>query len=305
MVYTEVSEQEAARLLSEADVAALREMRPLDGGWANSNHLLILEDDSRLVLKVWDERDPDEVDRVIENTCWIAEHGVPTPVPLLLQNGRRMLVEEGRAWMLMPYIDGGWLPSDAASLHDLGRLQARLHEVPVHENIPRVYSVGYSLWQRLVDTARAADSLTPFLRRLEAEMTSLRRSIPEDLPTGVIHGDLFPDNVIGRRGEVLALLDFEEICVESLALDLAMTYVGFGWRDGSPVTESWQALLAGYQSVRRLTEAEHAALPDLHRYAVLAVAAWRYHQFVIEIPGTEHADRYKEMVDRLDKPLPF
>jgi Ser/Thr protein kinase RdoA (MazF antagonist) len=67
----------------------------------------------------------------------------------------------------------------------------------------------------------------------------------------------------------------------------------------------WDALLAGYESVRQLTSAERAALPDLHRYAVLAVAAWRYWQFVINMPGTEHANRYQEMVNRLDKPLPF
>jgi Ser/Thr protein kinase RdoA (MazF antagonist) len=84
-----------------------------------------------------------------------------------------------------------------------------------------------------------------------------------------------------------------------------MTYVGFGWEDGLPVPGLWDALLAGYQTVRSLSGAEHAALADLHRYAVLAVAAWRYWQFMVNVPGTEHANRYLEMVNRLDKSLPF
>ena len=147
--------------------------------------------------------------------------------------------------------------------------------------------------------------MTPFLHMLEEEMHILKQRIPMNLPCGIIHGDLYPDNVIGREGEVLALLDFEEICIESLAMDLVTTYVGFGWKDGLPVPELWDALLDGYQSVRPLTDAEQAALPDLHRYAILAVAAWRYWQFVIKVPGTEHTNRYQEMVDRLDKPLPF
>ena len=147
--------------------------------------------------------------------------------------------------------------------------------------------------------------MTPFLQMLEEETHLLKQRIPMGLPCGIIHGDLYPDNVIGREGEVLALLDFEDICIESFAMDLVTTYVGFGWKDGLPIPELWDALLAGYESVRPLTEVERAALPDLHRFAVLAVAAWRYWQFVIHVPGTEHTNRYVEMAERLDKPLPF
>jgi homoserine kinase type II len=305
MTYTDVTEEEAGRLLASAGTAPLRTMRSLDGGWANSNYLLTLEDDSQLVLKVWDERPPEEVEQLIVHTCWLADHGVLTPVPLQLEGGGRMLVKNGLAWMLMPYIAGGWLPSDPASMHALGKAQAHLHGVPVHDSIPTDFAIGYVLWERLIEEARKGDSMTPFLQMLEDEIPLLKQRIPADIPCGVIHGDLYPDNVIGREGEVLALLDFEEICVESLAMDLVTTFVGFGWKGGLPVPELWDALLAGYQSVRPLTEAEHAALPYLHRFSVLAVAAWRYWQFVINVPGTEHTDRYVEMVDRLDKQLPF
>ena len=93
MTYTDGSEEEATRLRTAAGVASLRKMQPLAGGWANSNYLLTLDDDSQLVLKVWNERTPDEVAQVITHTCWIADHGVPTPVPLQLRDGERMLVE--------------------------------------------------------------------------------------------------------------------------------------------------------------------------------------------------------------------
>lgn len=305
MAYTEVSSNDANELLVLAGLSGLNEIAPLDGGWANSNYILTLEDGSKVVLKVWDERPPNEVEQIIQHTCWLAEHGVLTPTPLLLDGGGRMLVKDNQAWMLMPYIDGGWLPSDSSSLYELGKAQAQLHGVPIHESIPTTFAIGYVLWEKLVKDAHENGSITPFVRLLEEEMRLLKQSIPEDLPCGIIHGDLYPDNVIGKSGEVLALLDFEEICIESFAMDLVTTYVGFGWKDGLPVPELWNALLAGYESVRPLTDAEHAALPDLHRFAVLAVAAWRYWQFVIHVPGTEHTNRYVEMMKRLDKTLPF
>ena len=92
-IYTEVSEEEATRLLAAAGQAELRKMEPLAGGWANSTYLLTLDDDSQLVLKLWHNKTPIEVERIIRNTCWLADHGVPTPIPLLLKDG-----EEDACW---------------------------------------------------------------------------------------------------------------------------------------------------------------------------------------------------------------
>ncbi|MDP7329633.1 MAG: phosphotransferase, partial [Candidatus Thalassarchaeaceae archaeon] len=124
MAYTDVSVEEASWLLASAGVAPLRKMESLSGGWANSNYLVTLNDDTQLVLKVWDERPPDEVEQIIQHTCWLAKHGVLTPTPLLLDGGVRMLIKDNLAWMLMPYIEGGWLPSDPSSLFELGKAQA-------------------------------------------------------------------------------------------------------------------------------------------------------------------------------------
>ena len=305
MAYTEVSFEEASAFVDLANIAKLTEMTSLKGGWANSNYLVTLEDDTELVLKVWDERPPDEVENIIEQSCWLEKHGIPTPNALVLKNGKRMLVKNGQAWMLMPFVSGGWLPSDPKSLYDLGRIQALLHKVPICDGLSSTFSIGYVFWQQMIDEAKKNNTTTPFLELLETEMKYLKRNIPDNLPQGIIHGDLYPDNVIGVEGEVRALLDFEEICIESLAMDLVTTYVGFGWEDGFPNSELWHSLLAGYESVRPLSDVEKAALPDLHRYSVLAVAAWRYWQFVINIPNTEHTNRYVEMVERLDKTLPF
>ena len=139
---------------------------------------------------------------------------------------------------------------------------------------------------------------------LKSESFRLKEKIG-DLPKGVIHGDLFPDNMIGTDDEVVSLLDFEEVCYGILSFDLVMTFVGCCWDNGEPIAERWDALLSGYQSVRKLSLEEISSLPDLHRLATLSIAAWRYWQFVINIPGTKHTNRYLEMINRLEKQLPF
>ncbi len=304
MAYTEVSFDEASDFIAAAGFSGLLAIEKLSGGWCNSNYALSLEDGRKLVLKIWDGRTLEEVEHLLKVTSYLSDNGVPTPPPIAFDDGGLMRIRDGLAWTLLPFVEGEWLEPAPSSLRSLGRAQALLHGVDAPDFLGGDFSMGHKLFEEMFSMADERGEWTDFLTMLKSESDSLRESIG-DLPRGVIHGDLFPDNVIGSDGEVTAMLDFEEVCHDILAFDLVMTFVGFGWEDGEPVAERWESILDGYQSVRELGDDEIAALPDLHRLATLSIAAWRYWQFVINIPGSEHADRYLEMTNRLDKGLPF
>jgi homoserine kinase type II len=280
-------------------------MTALEGGWANTNSLLTLADGSKVVLKAWNANTVDEVALVVGRHCHLDSHGIPTPVPIRLDDGSMFAEKEGVAWALMPFFEGGLLESDEESLRSLGEVQARMHQVPIRDFFPEVYTMGFEFFDGVFALAEERDAWSPFLDVLRMEEESLRQRIPTNLPRGILHGDLFPDNVIGSGGNVSAILDLEEAWIGPLVFDLAMSFVGFGWHDNSPIEERWRALVRGYESVRELSAAELSALPDMHRYATLAIAGWRYWKHNLEAPDPILADRYKEMVDRLDVPLPF
>ena len=305
MAYTEVSSNDANELLIQAGLSGLNKIEPLDGGWANSNYILTLEDGSKVVLKVWDERPPEEIDLVLQNTLWLAKHGIPTPVPLTFNDGSNLVLKNGAAWMLMPYVEGDWLSSDYDSLVALGKIQAQLHEIPSPDKIRSSLSMGFVLWKKMFNLAEQQNLNSEFIDLLKMEMDTLQGGLFDSLPQGIIHGDLFPDNVLESNGEISAVLDFEEVCTGPKAFDLVMSFVGFGWENGDPIEERWTALLQGYESIRPLSNNEKMALCDLHRYATLSIAAWRYWKFVMLMPPSENTNRYLEMVERLDKIPPF
>ena len=305
MAYTEVSSDDANELLIQAGLSGLNEIEPLDGGWANSNYILTLEDGSKVVLKVWDERPPEEIDLVLQNTLWLAKHGIPTPVPLTFNDGSNLVLKNGAAWMLMPYVEGDWLSSDYDSLVALGKIQAQLHEIPSPDKIRSSLSMGFVLWKKMFNLAEQQNLNSEFIDLLKMEMDTLQGGLFDSLPQGIIHGDLFPDNVLESNGEISAVLDFEEVCTGPKAFDLVMSFVGFGWENGDPIEERWTALLQGYESIRPLSNNEKMALCDLHRYATLSIAAWRYWKFVMLMPPSKNTNRYLEMVERLDKIPPF
>ena len=304
MAYTEVSFQDASDIIIAAGLSDLVNLEKLPGGWANSNYKLSLNDNTKRVLKIWDEQTLDEVNYLLSITTYLSDNDVPTPSPIPFSNGEFMVVKDGLAWTLLPFVEGAWLEPNYSSLHSLGRIQASLHLVIPPVNLKDKYSMGNSLFDKLFSIANERNEWSDFLHMLKSESTILKQNIGE-LPRGIIHGDLFPDNILGTNDNVTSILDFEEVCYDILAFDLVMTFVGCGWENGEPVVERWEALLEGYQSVRMLSHEEMDSLSDLHRLATLSIAAWRYWQFVINLPNTEHTDRYLEMTDRLNKPLPF
>ena len=305
MAYTEVSLDEANELLNSAGLSEAQKIEELKGGWANSNYVLSLKDGSKMVLKVWDDRPPEEVRLVLETTAWIGKHRIPTPMPVKFENGEYMVLKNDFSWILMPYVEGEWLASDYDSLFALGKVQAELHEIPLPGHIRGSFSMGFDLWEKMFEYAEKEDLDSDFIDMLRRQMGVLKPKLLVDLPQGILHGDLFPDNVLGSRGNISGILDFEEVFLGPKAFDLVMSFVGFGWKDGVPIEERWRALLDGYESFRPLGEKEKMALSDLHRYATLSIAAWRYWKFVMIMPPSEHSDRYLEMVGRLDKDLPF
>ena len=138
---------------------------------------------------------------------------------------------------------------------------------------------------------------------LKKESAEHKKNIPENLPKGIIHGDLKLENIIASKEKILAVLDLVDMCFDWLSLDIAMTFAHCGWKNGQPVKRLWESLLEGYQSIRLLEVAEKKALPYLHKYSILALAAWRYRQYVLKKSGTNLKKRYLEMADRLNKDL--
>ena len=300
----EVSIEDSNWLASLADLADVESVTPMDGGWDNSNTLLILSDGTRFVLKIWYAQDELGVQTVIQQQLHLQQHGIPTSVPIQFNDGSRYIMRDGIAWTLLPFVEGGMLGKDRGALESLGETIAKMQEVPLDDCFPRDYRMGWSMFEKMFEESGPVSQWHEFMVLLKDEVDQLRAEIPDDLPEGILHGDLFPDNVLGGS-EVAAIIDFEETWIGPRIFDLAMAFVGFGWQGGAPVPERWQALLAGYESVRSLTAPERAALRAMHRYATLSIAAWRYWKHVMSEPDEKLAGRYLEMLDRLEVQFDF
>ena len=131
---------------------------------------------------------------------------------------------------------------------------------------------------------------------LAERLVQLKLQIPPELPCGLIHGDVFYDNILFERGKLKAIIDFEEACLYYKVFDLGMGILGLCTEGTTWVLSKARALVMGYQQVKALEEREKESLQLFCAYATIATSCWRFWKYHIHTPMVEKADEHWQMV---------
>jgi homoserine kinase type II len=203
----------------------------------------------------------------------LAERGIRCPLPVKGRDGLMLRRVAGRPAALVSFLEGVWVRRPHPSHCDaVGQALAEMHEAG--RDFPRTRTNALSLegWRNLFEMAQArADTVEPGLSRLIAdELSFLESAWPSNLPSGVIHADLFPDNVFFVQSRLSGLIDFYFACNDLFAYDLAICLNAWCFEaDKSFNVTKGRALIRAYEGVRSLDPAERNALPILARGAAM------------------------------------
>jgi homoserine kinase type II len=272
-VYTDVSDDELRAFAALYEIGEVLSCKGIAEGVENSNFLLTTEH-GNFILTLYEKRvDPQDLPFFIALMEHLARHGVACPTPVRGRDGIALRELCGRPAAIVTFLAGMWprriLPFHCAAL---GRTLAMLHRAGASFGMTRANDLSVRGWRRLFEAChgRAAEVQPGLAEELAAELACLETQWPRDLPTGVIHADLFPDNVFFRDRELSGLIDFYFACTDFLAYDLAVCLNAWCFEsDGSLNVTKARLLLETYRRERPLTPAEFAALPLLARGSAL------------------------------------
>ena len=266
-VYTDISDEELSALLAAYDIGEALVFKGIAEGVQNSNFLLETTG-GRYILTIYEQRvNAAELPYFLGLMRWLAEHGFPSATPILDRSGQMLTKVRGKPASIVNFMPGLSVrrPS-AAHCRKLGEGLAWLHEAAQGFSGHRVNDLGQAFWPAMfAPLTEAAEALKPGLSAvIAADLDTFAASWPTGLPAGVIHADLFPDNVFFRNNDFCAAIDFYFACNDLLAYDLAICLNAWCFEsDGGFNVTSAQAMIAGYQSRRPLSAAERKALPLL------------------------------------------
>jgi homoserine kinase type II len=288
-VYTEVGDDELRAFVALYDIGEVLACKGIAEGVENSNYLLTTER-GNFILTLYEKRvAPEDLPFFIALMDHLARQGVPCPTPVRARGGEALRQLCSRPAAIVTFLTGMW-PRRIEPFHcaGLGGALAALHRAGGSFAGRRPNDLGVTGWRRLYEAsaARAGELQQGLAAELGDELAFLEASWPQGLPSGVIHADLFPDNVFFRDREVSGLIDFYFACSDFLAYDLAICLNAWCFEpDGSFNATKARRMFAGYNKVRPLDPAEIAALPLFARGSALRFLLTRLYDWLNQPKG--------------------
>ncbi len=272
-VYTDVSDEELEDFIGSYDIGALTSFKGIAEGVENSNYL-VHTGTGPFILTLYEKRvRPKDLPYFLGLMEHLAARGISCPLPVRDREGNALKTLAGRPAALISFLEGLWVRRPGLEhCAGLGQALGRFHLRGLDFPMSRGNDLSLPGWRALYgDVSESADGVIPGLKDVIAgELQYLEANWASDLPKGVIHADLFPDNVFFLDDKVSGLIDFYFACNDMLAYDVAVCLNAWCFEpDASFNVSKARVLLQAYERERPLTEAELAALPLLARGAAL------------------------------------
>jgi homoserine kinase type II len=298
-VYTEVPDGELAKFVADYAIGEPVSCKGIAEGVENSNFLLRTtgaEADKAsgkggtYILTLYEKRvKAEDLPFFIGLMQHLAGKGLSCPTPIADREGRALKTLCGRPAALVSFLEGMWprRPTEK-HCHALGAALADLHLKGRDFAMTRANNLSVEGWRTLIAaTQDRADEVEPGLAAwLKAEFDYLAAHWPKDLESGVIHADLFPDNVFFLGDKLSGLIDFYFACTDFLAYDLAICLNAWCFQpDGSFNVTKARLMFDSYAKVRPIPPAEMAAMPLLARGSALRFLLTRLYDWLNHPPG--------------------
>jgi homoserine kinase type II len=214
----------------------------------------------------------------------LAGRGITCPLPVHTRAGEVLGRLADRPAAIVTFLSGMWVRRPRAEhCGAVGEAMARLHLAGEGFSLTRPNALSVDGWRPLFEMCdgKADEVFSGLSAEIARELDFFDANWPRDLPTGIIHADLFPDNVFFLRQAISGLIDFYFACNDMLAYDLAIALNAWCFEaDSSLNVTKAKALLSGYSTVRPLTAAEIEALPCLARGAALRFLLTRLYDWL-------------------------
>ena len=304
-IYSVLTKKEIAKIADEFALGDLTAYSGIKNGSVNTLYLIETKR-GRYFAKIDEVKSELEVKQELDLLFHLRKQGFPCLQPQKSRTGRFYVEMQGKCLTVSRYVDGVELPVEALTtshLEVLGHALANLHL------IGRSYKKGIDNrfgFNRIVAIYKEVRRQLPthlkaIIRVLDDEFSYLENYLDNNLPKGIIHGDLFPDNVKFKGSRLVGVMDFEAACRGKLIFDLATAANALCFVDQRYQIERFEALISGYESLRPLSLPEWDSFPNELCFSALRFTVTRIKDFYLRKAdeSTRAYKDFKEFYDRL------
>ncbi len=270
-VFTTLTLQEAQVFLKDFSIGEIIELQGITAGITNTNYFVIT-DQTRYVLTIFEQNKLEDLPYFVDLMTHLAAHDIPCPTPILDQHNVGLRMIKDKPALLISCLPGrGTQHPNADQCAEVGRVLAQMHlagaSFKQDSKNQRDAAWRNKTAELVMDKLSTEDQAI-----LEPALTFQEKLYLAGLPKGVIHGDLFRDNVLFNGQELGGFIDFYYACNDVLAYDVAITVNDWCLAENGDFDAArLNAFMLAYTAVRPFTDAEKQAWQGL-----LCIAALRF-----------------------------
>jgi homoserine kinase type II len=295
-VYTQLNKTDIQTIADRYEFQIM-DFTAMEGGASNSNYLLH-STTGKFMLTVVEDGGIEMAERLAKLLKWLEQHNFFTTKMIPLVNGGFTSSWNGKAVFIKNYIAAELKTSpDLVSIENIGAALARFNQIPAPDFIPDIHVYEQPRFSEVIGTKKDLK----YESWLKAKNAVMDGHLPISAPKGIVHGDLFADNVLFPKGNNPIIIDFEEACFHFLVFDLGMAIIGICSEGNEINFEKARALLKGYQKVRPLEPIEKQYLQFFTIYGAVRTSNWRFWKYHIQTPNPERKHLHWVMADIAEK----
>ena len=289
-IYTKLLENEIQEIMGRYELN-VTSYEPIEQGVANSNYLLNTNH-GKFILTVF-EIEPIRVARISNVLLLLEKHEFPAPRIKKMANGEVLTKYHEKSVLVKPFITGCVEADiDDEKAKQVGTALGKLHEIPVPDYLSEKHPYMEKTYPKIMEQEIDRNYKT----WVEQRYRYIIEKLPSQLPVGLVHGDIFYDNVLFEDENFKAILDFEEVSKIYKVFDLGMAVVGVCTKGTNIIINKVRALVEGYQEIRLLEEIEKDSLQLCIEWAAILTSIWRFWKYNIDMPDADKSEKYMQMV---------
>ena len=282
-VYTKLEHQEVKQFLEQYNINNFKDFKGITEGVENTNYL-IKTSEQDYILTIYEKRvDENDLPFFIKLLSNLSENNFPCPKPISNKNNEKINKIKNKNAALVTFLNGQSKNKiTSEDCFEIGKITAQLHEITKKFNINRKNNLSIESWQNIFEKTikQKIDLDETIIKKTKNYLNFLKDKWPKDLPQGIIHADLFPDNIFFTNNKVSGIIDFYFACNDFFAYELAICINSICFDNNSTfnMTKA-KNLIDGYSSIRVLSEDEKKYLPILSMGAAMRFFLTRLYDF--------------------------
>jgi homoserine kinase type II len=282
-VYTKLEHQEVRQFLEQYNINNFKDYEGITEGVENTNYL-IKTSEQDYILTIYEKRvDENDLPFFIKLLSYLSENKFPCPKPIANKNNEKINRIKNKNAALVTFLNGQSKNKiTSEECFEIGKITAQLHEITKKFDINRKNNLSIENWKSIFEKTikQKIDLDESIIKKTKNYLNFLKDKWPKNLPQGIIHADLFPDNIFFTNNKVSGIIDFYFACNDFFAYEIAICINSLCFDNNSTLNMTKaKHLIDGYTSIRTLSEDEKKYLPILSMGAAMRFFLTRLYDF--------------------------